>query len=149
MALCHTEHSVRDVFRAYGFSVLSVDFNPINKEKHGFTEQYDQYMCAFVYFTIIGGGFPYSESFVQICTSEIDMEPLQISLKGNAGLNWSMNEFWMLLKNKKPIARSRFNIHQIVENARYMELQIEQQAKKIEEQAKQIEALMEMIKKKI
>jgi hypothetical protein len=55
---------------------------------------------------------------------------------GSYHLHISEKEFWILLKNKKPISDTVLNIHQIVDILKTLE---EEQGKKIEEQDKKIE----------
>ena len=44
------------------------------------------------------------------------------------------NPHWICLKNRNPVQRTLMNIHQVVENGRYLEGLIEEQAKTIQEQ---------------
>jgi hypothetical protein len=100
-----------------------IDFTPINK-KHGFSENYEQdFVSAFIHFSStdylfenIKAGRPYK---------------LQIS----------PSEYWICLLNKNPIPRTMMNVHQIVENCRYLENLLELQGKKIELLERKLELL--------
>lgn len=100
-----------------------IDFTPINK-KHGFSENYEQdFVSAFIHFSStdylfenIKAGRPYK---------------LQIS----------PSEYWICLLNKNPIPRTMMNVHQIVENCRYLENLLELQGKKIELLERKLEVL--------
>lgn len=52
--------------------------------------------------------------------------------------------FWMLLKATTPVKETKMNIHQIVDNCRYLEGIVESQQKQIEAQQKQIEQLLKV-----
>lgn len=143
MSVNHTEESIRKIMRACQIgTVRHVDFIPINK-KPGFVENFDQVMMsAFVYFSD-----PWLSSADDTYSFKSDkyMGHTQFWDTIAAGEAFQVNvtekEYWICLKNKKPIQRTMMNIHQVVENGRYLENLIQEQAKKIEEQAKKIEEL--------
>ena len=56
-------------------------------------------------------------------------------------------EFWWLMKTTNPVADTRLNIHQVVENARILETKVVEQAEKIKDQAERIERLENWISK--
>jgi hypothetical protein len=51
------------------------------------------------------------------------------------------NEYWICLLNRNPVPRTYMNIHQVVENGRYLENLIQEQSKMISEQAYKIKEL--------
>jgi len=53
------------------------------------------------------------------------------------------NKYWILLKNKNPVAATRLNIHQVVENARLLELKVTEQQETIVKQTEQIQRMQE------
>jgi hypothetical protein len=52
---------------------------------------------------------------------------------------------WTLLKNKNPITETRLNIHQIVENAKKLEVQVRKQEVQLSEQEERIYKLESII----
>jgi hypothetical protein len=48
------------------------------------------------------------------------------------------SEYWLVLKNKSPVQPTLMNVHQIVENSRFLEEKLENQEKIIEEQQMRI-----------
>ena len=56
-------------------------------------------------------------------------------------------EFWWLMKTTNPVADTRLNIHQVVENARILETKVVEQAEKIKDQAERIERLENLVSK--
>jgi hypothetical protein len=140
MSVKHDEDSVSGYLDMLNIGVVSrVDFTPINK-KPGFEENINGDMkSAFVHFSKVkqgyfGNGFPYDAHFWAELASGRSFK-IQIN----------KDEYWLFLKNNKPVKKTLMNIHQVVENGRHLENLIEDQAKKIEEQAKQIEQLMEAL----
>ena len=94
--------------------VSHIDFTPVNK-KHGFSENYEQdLVSAFIHFSSTDYIFDHIKSGASY---KIHINP---------------NEYWICLLNKNPVPRTMMNIHQVVENCRYLETLIELQAKKIE-----------------
>jgi hypothetical protein len=134
MSVHHTETSIREIMYYHFIGNIShIDFTPINK-KPGFGENVDQVVkSAFVHFTdpcycmdnvyrFEKRNYRGNTKFWQTIN---DGEPYKIQV--------SQNEYWICLKNKNPVKRTMMNIHQVVENGRYLEKIIEDQAKKIEE----------------
>lgn len=130
MSLRQTEDMVKAEFANKGIHVYSVDFTPVHKEQHGFKEIYDsQFMSAFVYIIV---PYCYNKTYDEIITSFVTKTLFKFQV--------SASEYWILLKNNYPIPRSKMNVHQITENARYLELKIEEQQVQLETQQKLLEA---------
>jgi hypothetical protein len=147
MSINHTEDTIRKVMHEFRIgTVRHVDFIPINK-KPGFVEKFDQVMMsAFVYFSD-----PWLSSADDMYSfkSEKYMGNIQFwdtIARGDVNqLNVSEKEYWLCLKNKKPIQRTLMNIHQVVENGRYLENLVQEQAKKIEELERKMEFMQKII----
>jgi hypothetical protein len=141
MSTVHTEASIRKVMHDFRIgTVTHVDFIPINK-KPGFVEYFDQVvMSAFVYFS---DPWLSSADDMYCFTSEKYMGNIQfwntIATYEPCKIPVSTNEYWLCLKNKKPIQRTMMNIHQVVENGRYLENLVQEQASKIEELERKLE----------
>jgi 23S rRNA A1618 N6-methylase RlmF len=127
-------------------TVSHVDFIPINK-KPGFVEKFDQVMMsAFVYF---------SDPWLSSADDMYDFKSKKYMgniqfwdtiAAGNANqINISEKEYWLCFKNKKPIQRTIMNIHQVVENGRYLEILVQEQSKKIEELERKLEYIQKAI----
>jgi len=138
MSVNHTQESIKNLMRACRIgTVRHVDFIPINK-KPGFVENFDQVMMsAFVYFSD-----PWLSSADDTYSFKSDeyMGHTQfwdtIAAGGAFQVNVTEKEYWICLKNKKPLQRTIMNIHQVVENGRYLENLVQEQAKLLQEQAK-------------
>jgi hypothetical protein len=132
MSTHHNEASVKNIMSSYRIGTVErVDFTPINKQP-GFGESVDDVvMSAFVHFSdpILGDDNCYnymSDSYLghnDFWDDMSDNQPYRLQL--------ARNEYWICLKNKNPVQRSLMNIHQVVENGRYLENLIEQQNKEI------------------
>lgn len=141
MSVNHTQERIKNLMRACQIgTVIHVDFIPINK-KPGFVENFDQVMMsAFVYFSD-----PWLSSADDTYSFKSDKymghtEFWDTIAAGEAFKVYvTEKEYWMCLKNKKPIQRTMMNIHQVVENGRYLENLIQEQAKIIQEQANLIQ----------
>jgi hypothetical protein len=142
MSIVHDEESIKYYMTINGIGNVShIDFTPINK-KPGFGENIDQLVkSAFVHFDD-----PW------FCSDKL-YHYNRRSSSGNTEF-WNKiacgqpyklqiipSEYWLCLKNKNPVQRTMMNIHQIVENGRYLEAFIEEQSKIIQEQGKKIEKL--------
>jgi hypothetical protein len=105
-------------------NVSHVDYTPINK-KHGFIENFEKegFISAFIHFS----------------KTDALWEHIKSGIVYRIPIN--NNEYWICLLNKNPIQRTLMNIHQVVENCRYLENIIEIQSKKIEQLEKKMEAL--------
>jgi formylmethanofuran dehydrogenase subunit E len=55
-------------------------------------------------------------------------------------------EFWICLKNKTPVRTTMMNIHQIVENSRYLENLVLEQGKQLLKQAEEMNELKALVK---
>ena len=139
MSVNHTEDTIRKIMHEFRIGTVShVDFIPINK-KPGFVEKFDQMaVSAFVYF---------SDPWLSSADDMYDFKSKKYTIAaGNANqINISEKEYWLCLKNKKPIQRTIMNIHQVVENGRYLENLVQDQAKKIEELERKLEYIQNAI----
>lgn len=138
MSVIHTEEVVINVmFNLRIGTVTRVDFVPINK-KPGFVEKFDDvYKSAFVHLYLPnpryeGPPLP-AEDTAGLCLRDQhiwDMldadEPYRVKV--------SPTEYWILLRNNNPVPETMMNIHQVVENGRYLEKLVEKQSQKLEEQ---------------
>lgn len=110
-------------------SVSYVDFTPINK-KQGFYEDIDNDMVsAFVHFytPLV------NESDVYVWYNKYLNEHFWRDIQNNKPYRLFVepgktSEYWICLKNKNPVQRTMMNIHQVVENGRYLENLIMTQA---------------------
>lgn len=127
----HTVQSVTDIMAHFRIGIVHyVDFTPINK-KPGFYETFDaKYKSAFIHFMEVPG-YQMSCQFWQeigqlssdLFCSQSDMSVRQTCEHNGPGvrLQISQYEYWICLKNHSPVKRTLMNIHQVVENARYLE----------------------------
>jgi hypothetical protein len=141
MSIEHNEASIRRVMEYYHIGTVEcVNFTPINKQP-GFGENIDQVVkSAFVHFSspLFSTDKLYPHQRPQLSNEGFwshldngDSRKLQVNPR----------EYWICLKNKNPVQRSMMNIHQVVENARYLEKTIEEQASTI----KKLEAKLESV----
>ena len=147
MSVNHTEDTIRKIMHEFRIGTVShVDFIPINK-KPGFVEKFDQVMMsAFVYF---------SDPWLSSADDMYDFKNEKYNgniqfwngiAAGDARqLRISPKEYWICLKNKKPVQRTIMNIHQVVENGRYLENLVQEQAKKIEELERKLECILKTV----
>jgi hypothetical protein len=107
----HTIESVTNVMANLNIGVVQqVDFTPINK-KPGFYETFDpKYKSAFIHFVDVPG-YQINTLFWNLIQEQEQGCKFPIS----------PNEYWICLKNHSPIQRTMMNIHQVVENGRYLE----------------------------
>lgn len=136
MSTLHSVETIVAIFNSYGIGIIDrVDFTPINK-KPGFGEDVDSVVkSAFVHFTharTVPGS--QGEIFWKTISSG---EPYKIQVYEN--------EYWICLKNKKPIQRTLMNIHQVVENGRHLENLVQEQAKKIEDLERKLEGVHQVV----
>ena len=130
MSTFWTEDRVKEIMRKYGIgTVTHVDFTPINK-KPGFAEDYGcAKMSAFVHFMdplICADG-----KYYWMTGSPLGQFWTKISQEQPHKLKVTRDEYWICLKNKNPIKRTRMNIHQVVENGRHLESLVTAQAEEI------------------
>jgi hypothetical protein len=142
MSIDHNEESIAYYISQFQIGTVShIDFTPINKQP-GFSENVDQVAkSAFIHFS--NPRFCFDKLY--LCQDGTDLGCSKFWKTIASGepykLQVSRNEYWLCLKNKNPIQRTMMNIHQVVENGRYLEELIEEQSKKIQEQAKKIAEL--------
>jgi hypothetical protein len=143
----HDEESIKYYMMINGIGVVSyVDFTPINK-KPGFYENVDlDDRSVFVHFDYPRLSSDNSYYYYNSTTSGGNAEFWNTIASGKPyKLQIFPDEYWICLKNKNPVQRTMMNIHQIVENGRYLEDLIEAQTKIIQEQAKKIDKLQKNI----
>jgi hypothetical protein len=140
MNVHHDESYVKIVLQNnYKFGVVNrVDFTTINK-KPGFSENMtNNYKSAFVHFDCIWNKpYLYSKDGKKFWDAIENETPYKVHLEKNE-FEKGKNEYWICLKNKNPVKSTLMNIHQVVENSRYLENLIEEQGNQIEEQDKKI-----------
>jgi hypothetical protein len=129
------EQHIRDTmkFHKIGY-VTHVDITPVNK-KHGFYEEIlTTYMSVFIHFA------PESE-FINYNTNQAFWNSI-FNVNGyGCRIPVTSDEYWICLLNNNPIQRTRMNIHQVVENGRYLENLIMCQAAEIEKMKMQLDKL--------
>lgn len=134
-SFCFYIHSIpattskKDIIREFNYigRVTRVDFAPLGK-KPGFREHiYDNVKSAFVHMTELFTLGRVVETYIQTTG------PYKFYLSSTTG------EFWTLSKANKPIQGTMMNTAQIVQNCRYLENKVEQQATRLEQQATQLE----------
>lgn len=126
-----TQKGVIEIMERFSIGLANrVDFTPVHCIP-GFRENMnDIWVSAFVHFD-----FPYiihdkrnplyeseqcNNEFWDVVESD---KPYRLQI--------SRHEYWICLKNRDPVARTRMNIHQVVENCRHLEGVISSQAHKI------------------
>ena len=127
------EKYVSRVFDEAGVGTVSrVDFTSIHKGHAGFTEEYsDEGLSAFVHFKQL-----YKNPLVGVILKYIQGEipfrffPHKTSAFGNGTKNEG-GMYWMLLPNLFPVPETRMNTSQIVENCRFLEKTVADQAERI------------------
>lgn len=133
----------------HGIGIVSyVDFTPINK-RPGFGEDVDSVVkSAFVhfsdpYYAEIGGSYGYHFRY-RTTNRNTDFWD-KINSDQSYKLQLESREYWICLKNKKPVQRTLMNIHQVVENGRYLENLITEQGEEIKNLKETIEKQREII----
>lgn len=147
MSTIHTEDSIKTIMFQFSIGTVErVDFISINK-KPGFSENIDDnVMSAFVHFSdpILNGDGCYSNSkhvsgvCIDLWNCMCFNQPYTLQI--------TPNEWWVCLKNKNPVKRTMMNIHQVVENGRYLEKLVEEQRIMLQRQQKEIAELTKIIK---
>jgi chaperonin cofactor prefoldin len=138
-------------------TVEGVDFTPINKQP-GFGENVDQVVkSAFVHFSShlfsTDKLYPHqrpqlsNDDFWSHLDNQIRNEDFWTHIDNGDSRKLQINsrEYWICLKNKNPVQRSMMNIHQVVENARYLEKTIEEQASTIKKLEEKVEAIRQVV----
>lgn len=90
-------------------------------------------------FVPIEGEPRFQKAFVhmeQIYNTPATSHIMNQAFDGNRGVRvypgmFNQNEYWVLLKNKTPVAETKLNIHQVAENARILQSVVEAQANEI------------------
>ena len=129
-----SEYSVQETLKHAGIGlVVRVDFTSINKKKgfHESIEQQQLYKSAFVHL------MPNEANEYVVNLINSSDESTHIKIFPYPGLK----NYWLLFKNKKPVGFTMMNIHQVVDNAKYLEDKVNAQEEKISSQEKEIEAL--------
>jgi hypothetical protein len=128
----HTEESIAYYMSAHHIGYVShVDFTPINK-KPGFDENLNQVVkSAFVHFSDPWFCSDKQYYFQRRTYPGNSQFWNTISAEKSYKIQVSNNEYWICLKNKNPVQRTMMNIHQVVENGRYLEKLITMQAEEI------------------
>ena len=131
----HTKNTIQHFMHNIGgiWAIIDrVDFTPINKQP-GFGEEVDSVVkSAFIHFS-----HAYMNYATEFWTAIEADQPFKLHI--------NKNEYWICLKNKKPIQTTMMNIHQVVENCRLLEKQLEEKSKKIEELEKQVDGLQDVV----
>jgi hypothetical protein len=136
----HTKETIQELMSAHCIGKVSyVDFTPMRKQR-GFNEYNDgtNMMSAFVHFDVMkhysGGNcvlLPNMASNQTFWDFMLEKKSYKIYV--------SNTEYWVCLLNTTPVKRTMMNIHQVVDNCRYLETQVEEQADKIQNQDKIIQ----------
>jgi hypothetical protein len=132
----YDKKQVKAIFKHLNIGkVKRVDFTPINK-KPGFIEIYDtQNKSAFIHMELL---------YPNDLTERI-FQVVFLQTSGYKIYPENNNIYWLLLKNTYPIQDTLMNKHQIVENCRYLESIVQQQAdtiKNLEEKVVGIQSVV-------
>ena len=138
VSVCIFESHLMHQFRDVGH-ICRIDFTDVNK-KPGFTEKVNGlFKSVFIHFDAI---HVTAQSIVRLLNSG----------QSHTFYPTCINEFWILLKVKKPIQDTFMNNSQIVENCRYLEKIVEEHSRQLEaqsfvlaEQSQKIEAQSKML----
>lgn len=134
VSVAFSETDIRNQLLSNGIGyVISMDFTPINK-KPGFREYIigqDLYMSVFIHLDIRPDSCQnLNQEFWATILSD---KPYKMMV--------SPTHYWICLRNKQFIPRTCMNIHQVVENGRYLENMLDEQTKTIQEQNDRIQEL--------
>jgi hypothetical protein len=136
MSNAYDKKQVKAIFKHLNIGkVKRVDFTPLNK-KPGFIENYDtQNKSAFVHMELL---YPndLTQRILQIVF--IQTSSYKIYPENN-------NMYWLLLKNNYPIQDTMMNKHQIVENCRYLESIIQEQADIIKKLEDKVDGIQQVV----
>lgn len=120
-----TECDIANIFGNFEIGFVSrVDFNAIGK-KPGFKEEEENNVRA---------AFVHINYFYNSKLGDKVQEALNQEKEYRLQIN--NNSYWILLKTITPVKATNMNIHQIVDNCRYLEGIVEQQQKQINELTK-------------
>ena len=136
MSIFYDEESVKRIFSQHHIGMVShVDFTPFDK-KIGFKENMNgNVKSAFIHFS----SMPITIGLLRYNFNQNFW--ITLMTENSIKIFITENEYWICLKNNNPIERTMMNIHQVVENGRYLENLLLEQSKKIDEQAKIIDEL--------
>jgi hypothetical protein len=143
MDIRHSEHYVAYVLQQFG-SVKRIDFTTLNK-KPGFDENFDNtYKSAFVHLDVFWDCLgPNGRQF----WTEIENEKsYSLKIVPQHDYQVGQKEYWICLKNKTPVRSTMMNIHQVVENSRYLENLVLEQGKQLLKQAEEMNELKALVK---
>jgi hypothetical protein len=96
--------------------VTRVDFVSIEGEPH--------FQKAFIHMGMIYGGHQSTDHIM----NEVFNNEKGVRVYPN---QFCSSEYWILLKNKKPVSETKLNIHQLAENATILQSVVEAQAEEI------------------
>jgi hypothetical protein len=96
--------------------VIRVDFVPIEGEP--------RFQKAFIHMGTIYGGHQSTDHLM----NQVFNNDTGVRVYPN---QFGSSEYWILLKNKKPVAETKLNIHQLAENATILQSVVEAQAEEI------------------
>ena len=138
MKKVHSELSISETMSYAGIGLVSyVDYTSIDK-KQAFSETDDsEFVSAFVHFLATprcDSHIVYNRQHEYLLAKKNRQNANFWDVVDNEQpfrLQVSSDEYWICLKNKKPVKRTRMNVHQIVENCAYLENLVEEQAVKI------------------
>lgn len=147
-----TQEQIQNLMLGFGIGlVTAVDFTPIGK-KHGFKETpVTEFKAAFVHF---------DENYELECQTEKQKETYikfwnEINMNKSYTIdlqNYYLNQYatkprehWICLKNRNPIKRTVMNIHQVVENGRYLENLVTSQAEEINSLKEKVDGMQRVI----
>ena len=136
--VCYDYYKINTIFEYMDLGYVSrVDFVPIGK-KHGFAEHLGEFWrSVFVYVTIDTE----NENHKNLLKHINDETPYYLHLPEIFEIHVFDKTYWILLKNKSPVKNTWMNVHQIVDNCRFLEEKIETQNEILENQSRQIENL--------
>lgn len=134
-----TAKYIQDVFTCQNIgTILRVDWVPIHKNR-GFSEpnvHVPDYWSAFVY--------------VDTTTStNVQFWNTFRNTDGQYRLHFTDGSYWLCLNNKRPIQETEMNIHQVVDNCRYLEERLNASIAHTAELEKRIVDMEEYIMKNI
>jgi hypothetical protein len=143
MDIRHSEHYVAYVLQQFG-SVKRIDFTTLNK-KPGFDENFDNiYKSAFVHFDVFWDCLGHNG---RQFWSEIENDKsYSLKIVPQHDYQVGQKEYWICLKNKTPVRTTMMNIHQVVENSRYLENMVLEQGVQLLKQADEINELKALVK---
>jgi len=128
-----TEEQIKNVFTSYGVGTVSyIDFVPLHQKRGFYEENRSILVSAFVHFI--------PQSINRKCRLTGFWETIESEKPYKLHVCYDV-EYWICLKNKNPVKRTRMNIHQVVDNGLYLQNLVLEQAELIEKQAIRIEEL--------